>query len=310
MGLKGTGGSATGVAHQNGGLYLHKALAVQELANFTDNGGALLKGVAYIRVHNQVQIALSVPGVGILQAVELLRQGQQALGEQLQLLGVNRDLTGAGLKHKAGHLEKVANVPLLKGTEHILAHIVHPHIDLHTPGAVAEIHEVGLAHIPARHHSPAQRHIRILQRVKIGAHIGGVVGLLCLGDLERILPGLLQRLQLVQADLAQFILAEYHLCHGHLSGVGIIADLFDHGQGGSLVRSRTGQAKLPGLQKQGKAGAVLRRFHQILGIGFFFVTGKGVLHLHAAILLYSLYATAASVLFLKHRALRHRGAVN
>ena len=83
MGLKGTGRSATGVAHQNGGLYLHKSLAVQELANFTDNGGALLKGVAYIRVHNKVQIALSVPGVGILQAVELLRQGQQALGEQL-----------------------------------------------------------------------------------------------------------------------------------------------------------------------------------------------------------------------------------
>ena len=79
MGLKGTGRSAAGVAHQNGGLYLHKALAVQELANFTDNGGALLKGVAYIRVHNQDQI----PGVGILQAVELLRQGQQALGEQL-----------------------------------------------------------------------------------------------------------------------------------------------------------------------------------------------------------------------------------
>ena len=77
MCLKGSGSGAAGVDDKHGGLHFHKSLTVKEAADRADDLRALDKGVAHLRVDNQVDIALTVARVDVLQSVILLRKRTQ-----------------------------------------------------------------------------------------------------------------------------------------------------------------------------------------------------------------------------------------
>ena len=62
-----------------------KPLLVQVSADLLQDLAALDEGVLDLGVDDEVHIALTVAGLGVGQAVELLGQGQQALGQQRQL---------------------------------------------------------------------------------------------------------------------------------------------------------------------------------------------------------------------------------
>ena len=68
----------------------------------------------HLRVHDQVHIPLAVPQLPVLQAVELLRQGQQGLGEQGDVLGPDAHLAPLGAENLAVHTHDITDIELFK----------------------------------------------------------------------------------------------------------------------------------------------------------------------------------------------------
>ena len=101
MCLKGTGSGAAGVRHQHRRLHLHKALLIQMAPNGADNAGTLDKGIPHLRIDDQIQIPLPIPGVGVLQPVIFLRQGQQGFAQQGNGGGMDGNFPHPGAEYKA-----------------------------------------------------------------------------------------------------------------------------------------------------------------------------------------------------------------
>jgi len=62
------------IRHEHRGLNLHEALSVQIASDRADNLGTLHKCVLHILIHDEIDISLTISGIGIRQSVELLRQ--------------------------------------------------------------------------------------------------------------------------------------------------------------------------------------------------------------------------------------------
>ena len=70
---------AAGCEHRR--LHLQEAALVQEAADGGDDAAADLKDVAHLRVGDEVEVALAVAHLDVLEAVPLLGQRLQGLGE-------------------------------------------------------------------------------------------------------------------------------------------------------------------------------------------------------------------------------------
>ena len=68
------------------------------------------KIVARLGVHDQVDVALPVARLDVLQAVPLLGQRPQRLGQEAHVLHGHRELAGAGAEQLAGDADEVADV--------------------------------------------------------------------------------------------------------------------------------------------------------------------------------------------------------
>ena len=185
---------------QNGSVHLQVAPAVQELAHGGDDGAALAEGIAHLGVDNAVHIPLAVAQVGILQAVELLRQYLEGLAQQRQALDMNGDFARLGAEHHAAHAQDVADVILLEIGIGVHTQIVPGYINLNIALAVQQVGEGGLAHHAAGGHAARQGHRLPLQLVKTVDHVAAVVGHIIAGQLVGVLPCVNQRLQLLAAD--------------------------------------------------------------------------------------------------------------
>ena len=124
MGDERTGSGTAGNGIEHRGFHFDIAHIVQIAAHELDELGTGDEGLLHIGVHHQVQIALTVPGIGVLEAMPLLRQRTQALGEQGQLFSLHRDLTPAGTEYFAFHADDVAQVHLPNLTESFLADLI------------------------------------------------------------------------------------------------------------------------------------------------------------------------------------------
>ena len=73
--------------------------------------------LAHFGVRDQVEVALPVARLHVLQAVPLLRHGEQRLREELQLLRVDAQLAGARAEQVALHADDVADIHQLEELE-------------------------------------------------------------------------------------------------------------------------------------------------------------------------------------------------
>ena len=203
VGDEGPGGGAAGDGVQNGGLHLHVTPVVQKVPHMLDELGPEHKGALHLRVDDQVHIPLAVAQLGVGQAVELLRQGQQGLAQQGDLLHPHGHLPPLGAEDHALDAHDVADVELLEAVVLRLVHLVPPGVELDAARLVLQVAEGHLAHAPLGHEAAGDGHRLPLQGVKVGLDVGGVVVHHVLGDLEGVVPALLQLLQLVPAHLGQ-----------------------------------------------------------------------------------------------------------
>ncbi len=158
------------------GLNLHKAAAIHKAADLTHDCRALLEGVTYLRVDDEVNVTLTVAHIGILQTVPLLGQRCKVLGQQGQLGHLNRDLTLLGAEYLAVDADEVANVHLLKALVNVLAQCVTGDVQLETAIAVGQVCKGCLAHDALGHHTACQTDGLTLHLVKMLLDIGGEIG--------------------------------------------------------------------------------------------------------------------------------------
>ena len=193
---------------------LEEAVGIEVLADRLDDLRARDKGLAHVRVHDHVQIPLAIAQVGVLEAVELLRQRVQALREQRDLPGVHGHLAQARAEHRAADADHVSEVEVLEARVGVLADVVRPDVDLYLAVAVEEMREARLAHHAARHHAPGDGHFRPLERGEIFENLGRAVRLVEARQPVRAHAVLFERPELVQA---------YAVLFGHF-----LSEIFGH----------------------------------------------------------------------------------
>ncbi len=231
VGVEGARRRADLEGREDGRVHLQEAASVQECAQLPQDIAALDEGVLHVGIDDQVQIALAIAGVGVLQAVELLRQRVQRLGQQGDLLGVHAHLAGLGGEHEALHADDVADVVALEGLVGLLAHVVPADVDLNFAVPVQQVGKARLAHHAAGHHAARDGDLALLTFDVVGDDLRGVGVDVKGGDGVGIATLRLQRLQLFQTDavlLGQLLL-------GHFQGVHIV---FSHVY--ALLHKRTG----------------------------------------------------------------------
>ena len=145
--------------------------------------------------------------------MELLRQGQQGLGQQSHFLGPDGDFAPLGAEYHAVYAHNVANIILLEGLIGLLAHLVPADIELNSALSILKIAEGNLAHDALGHQAARNFHRLFFHGLKAVTDFLGVVLLFKFRNLEGILACLLQCSELVPADLQQFpqILGVIHI---------------------------------------------------------------------------------------------------
>ena len=167
---------------QRRGLDLGVTGIIQHLAHGLHHLGALQEGLLHAGVDHQVDIALAVAQLGILEgivghAVLDFDHGQrlERLAQQFQRLGMDADFARLGAEDIALDTDKVAHVEQL--LEHRViqflilakAQVVAAHVDLDAALGILQFKEGGLAHDAAVHHASGDAH---LARLGIVAEVG------------------------------------------------------------------------------------------------------------------------------------------
>ena len=244
VGNKGTGIGAAGDGAEHGGLHLHEAQRIQIAAQIGHKLAADLEIPLALRIHDQVHIPLAVAHFLIGQAVELLRQGTQGLGQQDDLMGTDAHLAPLGAEHFAHHAHDITDIVLLEAVIVVLIHLVLAGVELDAAGLVLQVAEGHLTHAALAHQAARHPDGSALQRVKVVLDLLGMMGHVKLGDLEGIAALVLQSLQLVPADLEQFAQLLLFVGVGHIgilichNGLLISASIGDRGSYRSILSTR------------------------------------------------------------------------
>ncbi len=131
---------------QDRGLDLDEAALVEPAAHLADGAGAQGEEAAALLVGDQVELALAVAGLDVLEAVELVGRRAQALGEQAPAVDRQRELAAApGRQRRPLDADDVAEVEVDQQLVGLLAEQVLAGVQLDLAAAVAEVEEAGLA---------------------------------------------------------------------------------------------------------------------------------------------------------------------
>ena len=158
VGDEGLGRGAAGDRVHHRRFDFHEAVAGHVAADRGDDGGTGAEGEARFLVHDQVDVTLAILHFLIGEAVELVRQRAQRLGQQADFIGLDRQFAGLGLHQRPDDAEDVAQIPALEGGVVFLADLVAGDVDLDAAGNVLQRGERGLAHDALEHHAAADLH--------------------------------------------------------------------------------------------------------------------------------------------------------
>ena len=214
MGDKGPGRSAASQGVQHRGLHLDIAHIVQIAAHELKELRPDQEVVLHVRVHHQVYVPLAVAEFLVLEAMELLRQGQKGLGEQGDVFRPDAHLPPLGAENLAVHTHDVPNVKFLEFLVNRLVHLVLAGVKLDAAVLILQIAEADLPHTPLAHEAARHLHGFALHGIEILLDLPGRGIPVKAGQLEGVLPGGLELRQFLPADpglLAQVQLGLLHL---------------------------------------------------------------------------------------------------
>ena len=153
---EGPGGRTPDDGLHHRGLDLEKSPGVEPVAKGLDDPGAHREGLAHLRVHQQVHVPLAVAGLHVLEAVPLLGQGPEGLGEKRQLVRREGELSPLRLHDLAPDADEIADVQALEEFIRRLAEAVLLGDDLNLARSVPDVAEGQLSQPPLGHHAAGQ----------------------------------------------------------------------------------------------------------------------------------------------------------
>src|SRR5207244_303257 len=126
VGPERAGVTAAGDVLEDGGLDLQEAEVVEAAPEPGDDPRATPEDLADLGVGDQVQIALPVAGLDVLEAVPLLGQGPQSLAQKPEAAHLDADLAPPGPEHRPGDADQVAEVELREPPVLLLPQLIAP----------------------------------------------------------------------------------------------------------------------------------------------------------------------------------------
>ena len=152
-GLEGAGDGAAGPGLHHRRFHFEKVPLFHETADQADDFASLLKNLADLRVHDQVEMALPVADLHVRQAVPFLRQRMQRFGQEAQTVffHVDRQFARLGLEYPAGNPDDVAHVEALEKGKGVFPQLVLAQEGLKATLAVLNADEGPLAEIADGH---------------------------------------------------------------------------------------------------------------------------------------------------------------
>ncbi len=141
VGLERLGRRAARDHLQHRGFHFEEAALGEELADVGDDLGTHAEGLAGFLVDDQVDVALTIALLGVGQAVVLVRQRAQRLGQQAYLLHVHEQVALVGALHGALGADDVAQVPGLDLGQGLFRQGLAIHIHLDARAGVLDDHE-------------------------------------------------------------------------------------------------------------------------------------------------------------------------
>ena len=148
------GVGAAGVDVHDRRLDLGVATVTERAAEAGDDLVADVEGAAGLGVDDEVDVALAVPRVRVGQPVPLVGQRAQRLGQQRQVVDLDRQLPGPGRHHGAGDADPVAAVERLDGGEPVVADDGLGHEQLDLGATLGDGREDQLAGVALEHDAP------------------------------------------------------------------------------------------------------------------------------------------------------------
>ena len=163
---------------QHRGVHLQEPAVVEGVPERADHPRPHPEDALGVLVHDEIQVAAAVTGLGVAETVPLLGQGLQALGQEGERVDLDGEFPGPGAEHRPLDPHQVPQVQELHRAVGRLPHHVQLHVDLHPPRAILEVGEGGLA-VAADGHQPAGHRDRLAGRFQGlggGQDILGVMG--------------------------------------------------------------------------------------------------------------------------------------
>jgi hypothetical protein len=142
-------------------LDLEESAGDQELANGGDHPAPHLENAARVGIDDQIEIALAVADLDVLQTMPLLGQRQQTLGEELELRCPDRELIRLRAEQASLDAGPVAEIEQLENFEIALRQRVLPDVDLKPRLPVGQHEEVRLAEAANREDAPRGPHLNL-----------------------------------------------------------------------------------------------------------------------------------------------------
>ena len=154
---------AAGDRLQHRRFHFHEATGFEETAHGADHRRAGLEHLTRLRVHDQIDVALAVARFLIGQAVELIRQRAQALGQQLRLDHHHVQVAFTRLMHRPTGGDDIADIPAFDVFQNVFRQPLFIHVELDLARHVLN-HDERTAFA---HHATGHRRLMI-QRFQLG----------------------------------------------------------------------------------------------------------------------------------------------
>jgi hypothetical protein len=151
-------------------LDLDEALGVQVAAHRGDDLGPRDEDLASVVVGDEVELAMAVARLDVVQAVELVGWWAQALGQQREVLDAQRQLAALGAEREPVDADDVAEIEVEQARHRLLAEHVDLGLQLDAPRAIVEIQEGHATLAAARVQAPgdAVARVGVLPRRQVG----------------------------------------------------------------------------------------------------------------------------------------------
>ena len=116
---------------------------MQKLPDRRDDAAAHFEDPPRIRIDNQIEVALAIPRLDVLEPVPLLGQRQQALRQELQRRDMDAELVRFRAKEVSLDADPIADVQQLEDAEVGLRHGVLPDVDLNPRSPIGQLKKAG-----------------------------------------------------------------------------------------------------------------------------------------------------------------------